>query len=34
MTIALILIGAPILTVVFLLGLFKLEKSVGDESYL
>jgi hypothetical protein len=34
MTIALILIGAPILSAIFLLGLFKLEKSVGDETYL
>ena len=34
MTIALIIIGAPILTTIFLLSLFKLEKSVNDETYL
>lgn len=34
MTIAIIVIGAPILTALFLLGLFKLEKAASDESYL
>lgn len=34
MTIAIIIIGAPILTTIFLLSLFKLEKSVGNETYL
>jgi hypothetical protein len=34
MTIALIIIGTPILTALFLLGLFKLEKAASDETYL
>lgn len=34
MTTALILIGAPILTSIFLLGLFQLEKAITDETYL
>jgi hypothetical protein len=34
MTILFIVIGAPILSGIFLLGLFKLEKAVNDESYL
>jgi hypothetical protein len=34
MTIAIIVIGTPILTSIFLLGLFKLEKAASDETYL
>jgi hypothetical protein len=34
MTILFIVVGAPILSAIFLLGLFKLEKAASDESYL
>jgi hypothetical protein len=34
MTIAIIVIGTPILTSIFLLGLFKLEKAASNETYL
>jgi hypothetical protein len=34
MTIAIIVIGTPIFTSIFLLGLFKLEKAASNETYL